>query len=63
MSNQGHVTGEQLGTLLLIEAVYVDTVPGNFFSWVKGFRWFLRPSRYVLGTYLEMCHNNMLSHT
>jgi len=63
MSNEGHVTGEQLGTLPLIEAVYVDTVSGNFLSWVKGFRGFPRPSSYVLGTYLEMCHNSLLPHT
>jgi len=63
MSNKGYVTGEHLGNLPLIEAFYVDTVPGNFLSWVKGFRWFPRPSSYVLGTYLEMCHKNMLSHT
>jgi len=37
MSNEGHVTGEQLGTLPLIEAVYVDTVSGNFYLGLRAF--------------------------
>jgi hypothetical protein len=63
MFNKGHVTGEQLATLPLIQAVYVDPVPKNYLSWVKSFSWFPRATSCVLVTYVEMFRNSVLPHT